>query len=422
MKPLVVEYLQHHTFRELEDEHGVCARFNKRWDLCSLNYDQILVKNGDRVAEQCRGMVIRPGIELTEKFLRDAEKLVEDPHNNRWKDRVIGEVEVLAWPMDRFYNLGDPAAAQINWSDAELRVFEKLDGTMIVLYWDPLHRKWSSATRSVPEADLPIHQDHMEIGNATFSDLFMRALVLTREALSGEQITWEVDGPDKVIHLNQELTYVFELTSPYNRVVVRYDEPRVTLLAARHTASGRELSIDTIRVPHVQRPKVWDLGSEAAVAAFVDQADPATLEGTVVCDSAFRRLKVKNKAWVLSSKAKDLVTCSRRSAIEAIILGKIDDVLPLVETSIADELVRMREALGGWYRNVDVNFERWKLDADGNRKKFAELVKASGDWSTPYFQMLDGRGNNAASWAVAAAEAGRLSASSFDTMLKIIGC
>jgi hypothetical protein len=410
MDPLVKAYLRNHTFQQLEDEHGVCARPNARGDKFSLNYDQILVKNGDPVAEQCRGMIVRPT-----QF--DVHVRGDD-----WKSTVVGDVEVLAWPMNRFYNHGDAVAAQIDWSDPGLRVYEKLDGTCMIVYWDPLHGRWHAGTRSVPEADLPIRVGHMEIGDMTFSELFFKALVATREASTGEAITWTVDGFDKVVHLNKELTYVFELTTPYNRIVVKYDEPRVTLLAARHTATGKELPIESLCLQYVNRPKTWDLRSASALDAFVNSADPALLEGAVVCDSQFHRLKVKNKAWVLSSKAKDLVTVSRRSALLAIIRGEIDDVLPLVDKDIADELRRMQGTLRDYLRAIDDNFAAFKARAAGSRKDFALQVTSSGDWTPPYFNMWEGRAATALEWAQNAAANGKLSDSTLDLVLGKLGC
>lgn len=413
MLPLVIEYLKSHTFRQLEEDHGVCARPNATFDKFSLNYDQILVKNGDPVAEQCRGMVVRPA------DFALFERAVAKGSPDSWKDVIVGVLDVLAWPMNRFYNHGDPAGAEVDWSDENLRVYEKLDGTMMVVYWDPLHERWHAGTRSVPEADLPIRKDHMEIGDTTFSGLFLLALKKTRQALSGD-LTWEAETFDKVVHLNKELTYVFELTSPYNRVVVKYDEPRVTLLAARHTKTGKELAIEQLRLQHVQRPKVWELRSAAALDAFVNAADPALLEGAVVCDSQFRRLKVKNKAWILSSKAKDLVTVSRRSALLAIIKGEIDDVIPLVEKDIADELLSMQDCLREYMRTVDAKFHTFKTTANGSRRDFALQVTSSGDWTPPYFNMWEGKATSALEWTRAAAESGKLADSSLDLLLKLI--
>lgn len=412
MDLLVKAYLKNHSFQQLEDEHGVCARPNARGDKFSLNYDQILVKNGDKVAEQCRGLVVRP-TQFDIHMFGDA-----------WKMATVGEVDVLAWPMNRFYNHGDTNGADIDWSDPDLRVYEKLDGTCMIVYWDALHGRWHAGTRSVPEADLPIRKDHMEIGDMTFSELFFVALRKTREAAEGKALEWEPSDFDKVVHLNKELTYVFELTTPYNRIVVKYDEPRVTLLAARHTASGQEQAIESLRLQHVNRPKTWELRSAAALDAFVNSADPALLEGAVVCvpkGDSFARLKVKNKAWVLSSKAKDLVTVSRRSAVLAIIKGEIDDVLPLVEPDIRAELVRMTEAMAVYFKSIDANFAEFKAKANGDRKAFALQVTSSGDWTPAYFNMWEGRAPTALQWAQNMAAAKKLADSSLDVILGKLG-
>ncbi len=405
MEPLVKAYLRTHSFQQLEDDHGVCARPNATGDKFSLNYDQIMAKSGDPVAEQCRGMVIRPTQWDWAVFKDD------------WKMPVVGDIDVAAWPMNRFYNFGDAASHQIDWNDPELRVYEKVDGTCIIAYWDSHQNRWHAATRSVSEADLPIHLGDMQIGDMTFSQLFLKALILTREELSGKPVDWVVDGPDKVIHLNKELTYVFELVSPHNQIVVSYPEPRVYLLAARHTASGVELPIEELRLEHVRRPRTWPLKDAVAVGAFVNSMSPSELEGTVTCDSSFRRQKIKSIAYVLAHKTKDNVTASPRNALEAIIHEKLDDVIPLVPKDVGDKMLKMQDDYARFCRNIDRNFAVFKANAAGSRKDFAQNVIASGDWTAPYFNLWEGRSDSGRGWIRNAAEKGKLSASSLDIIL-----
>jgi len=407
MDLLVKDYLRNHTFRQLEEEHGVCARPNATMDKFALNYDQILAKNGDPVAEQCRGLVIRPKADLAIA-------------GQDWKDVRVGEIEVLAWPMCRFYNHGDPAAANIDWSHPSLKVYEKVDGTCIILYWDPLHGKWHAGTRSVPEADLPINAGNLEIGDATFSQLFLQALKLTREEVSGKPVDWVVDGPEKVIHLNKELTYVFELVSPHNQIVVVYPEPRVYLLAARHTQTGKEVPIETLRIEHVRRPKTWEIRDVAALACFVDAADPSQLEGAVVCvqtGASFQRLKVKNKTYVLAHKSKDTVTSSARNALEAVILDKADDIIPLVPVDVQDKLRAMQRAFNDYCRDIDEKVAAYKAEANGSRKRYAEQVLLGGGFTAVYFNLWENRALNAREWFAAACKNNKLSDSSLDSIL-----
>jgi hypothetical protein len=413
MDPFVKAYLEAHSFQELEDEHGVCARWNATHDKVCLNYDQILTKSGDKLAEQCRGMVVRP---------------TSFTYGDDWKHKTVGNVSVLAWPMNRFYNAGDSAAAEIDWSDPRLKVYEKLDGTCIILYWDPLHGKWHAGTRGVPEADLPIRGDDLNLGDTTFSQLFWKAYYQTSIEVA-QRKEFEEQPPQSLekfiayrnMTLDKDITYVWELTSPHNQIVVYYDKPRVTLLAMRNVKTGVELDVNLHAQAHMEVPAHWDIKDEVSLATFVDSADPGKLEGAVVCvphGPFFARQKVKNKAWVLSSRAKDTVTASPRSALECIILGKIDDVIPLVPKAVGDKLLRMQWAYGQYCKEIDKRIAEFTLEAAGNRKRYAEQVMLAGDFNAPYFHVWEGKSESAHTWFMTACHAGKLSAASLDTILK----
>lgn len=420
MEPLVKEYLQRHTFRELEEEHGVCARPNATFDKFALNYDQILSKPGDPVTEQCRGMVIRPrdgGKFWRSDSMAPVKMSSGVPQSDCWKDEVVGEVDVVAWPMCRFYNFGDNAVADVDWTDPELRVYEKVDGTCIICYWDPVHKRWHAGTRSVPEADLPIHAGDLEIGDLTFSGLFLKALIATREEISGKPVDWPVDGPDKVIHLSKEVTYVFELVSRHNQIVVDYPDPRVYLIAARNLLTGLELPIESLRIEHVRRPRTWPLRDAVAVGAFVNTANPSELEGAVICDSKFRRMKIKSMAYVLAHRSKDSVGSSPRNALEAIIMEKIDDVIPLIPKDLGDKMLKMQGAYAQYCKSIDENAKRFREEAAGNRKRYAEQVMLSGDWTAPYFNLWENKARSAREWIKTTCEKSKLSAGSLDTIL-----
>lgn len=412
MKPLVCEYLLHHTLRELENEHGVCARLNATRDKFSANYDTVLSKPGDPVSEQCRGLVLRP------REMFKFQSILGD----MWKDIVVGETDVLARPMDRFYNYGDGYAAEVDWTDRGLRVYEKVDGTCIIMYWDPLHDKWHVATRSVPESDLPIVKDHVAIGNTTFSGLFWSTLETTY--YEGVELLrlkhYDFDGWLEHCY-DKRLTYVFELVSPYNQIVVVYPRSRIYLLACRDVVSGEERPIEDVELPLVHRPKTWPIKDVTSLSTFVDQASPAELEGAVVCDSHFRRMKVKNKSYVLAHRCKDTVMSSVRNALECVILEKVDDIAPLVPKEVADKLLHMQEKYVRYCKEIDANVELFKERSAGSRKDFAMLVKSSGDWGAPYFNMYEGKVANAREWFKLACEKGKLSATNLDMIIDKMG-
>jgi hypothetical protein len=55
---LVQEFLKNHTFKELQEQHGVYASFCKNGRKFSLNYDQIESVNSDILSQQCRGLIL----------------------------------------------------------------------------------------------------------------------------------------------------------------------------------------------------------------------------------------------------------------------------------------------------------------------------------------------------------------------------
>jgi hypothetical protein len=257
----------------------------------------------------------------------------------------------------------------------------------------------------VPEADLPAKRGHLIIHDATFADLFWKA-------------TWpEGDLPD----LDREYTYVFELTSPYNRVVVRYEELRATLLVARHTATGRQVAPEKVGIPGIPLPKKWSLSTPAAVNDFVQNANPAEIEGAVVCDTQFRRLKVKSKAWVLASTTKDAFTLSRRGAIEQIILGHIDDVVPIIDPGAAKELLAMQAAWLSLCETIDHRVAAFRTVAGEDRRLFAQQVLAADEWTEPYFALWVKKAATSREWMVGLAEAGKLTIRLIDIILSKTG-
>lgn len=404
MLPLVLDYLRTHSFRDLKNDHGVNARISSNRKKVSLNYDQIEVKSGDRLAEQCRGMIVT--LSSGKQFCKD----------DLWMDAVGNELKLVAWPMSRFYNAGDNAAHAIAWDDPDLSVYEKLDGTMITFYH--CDNEWHAATRSMPDADLPICEDHIEIGNMTFSGLFWIALrnaFVTNNSDLAAFSSW-VDST-----FDPKNTYVFELTSSFNRVVVKYDETRVTLLAIRDITTGLEKSIhnENLCVP---LPKRWSLRSVDLVASFVNSIDATKLEGAVVCDSHFNRIKVKSMAWCFASRSKDTVIASRRNAFIVIVKGQLDDVLPLLSNDAAHKLIKLQSGLMYLTHMIDKEYQKMSHESDGSRKHFATLVFTSHlrNYSSLFFSFFDKKNDTATSWLIDLVNKDKLSDKTIDMFIEYI--
>jgi hypothetical protein len=362
--------LLNRTLNEIKAMHGINFRFaencgNRKF---SLNYDMLESKDSDPVAAQCRGVVLY--------------RTTSGEFNG---DVVVGETKLLCRTMPRFFNLGQGAAAPVDFETS--RFFEKLDGTMIALHYDSsVKNRWCIATRSVPEADLFI--DGFE--TFTFSTLFEKAVSET----SGMSFESWLEKEN----LNKAYTYVFELCTPVNQVVVRHENYRAYSIAVLNTASGKEYSIDdqslSIRcIPLCQTYKLKNLDD---MLAFVSNLDGHMHEGLVVCDDRFNRVKVKNAQYLALSRINDSACKSNRSLLELCLSGKLDDALPLLSVQVQSKAGEFKEALVGHFNAKDKAYDEclnmtkimiekngWDLSKD-YRKAVALSVKQNKLASMPY--------------------------------------
>lgn len=380
---LVQDYLKVHSLEDLEREHGVKARVHGH--KMSLNYSMIESRDDDPLSQACRGLILR----------------VADPSVAIETDRPLGETVVLARPFDRFFNLGQAAAAEVDINHPSTAFYEKMDGTLCIVYYDDVSEKWCVATRAVPEADLPI--DGFE--DYTFRTLFEKACL---ETAGKDFDTWTGNM------LFRDTTYMFELTTPRNRIVVEYKGYGITLLAARKTATGKELLPAfvqaQVKVPAASR---FRFGSLEEMVDFVSDRDPTKHEGIVACDHMFRRVKIKNAGYLALNKVRDSVMNSPRGLVELILLDKLDDALPLFDGNIVKRAEALREsfrALIGTYRD---EYDACMVVADTDaplfnegspslqrehRKAFALAAQAGKHWMAPMMDQYQGRTSGLVDW------------------------
>lgn len=186
-------------------------------------------------------------------FTRLARGLVLDSEARR----------VVATPFPKFFNWGETDQAL---PDLPFEVFEKLDGSMIVLFQHG--GVWRTATRG---------------------------------SFRSEQAAWasqRLRGVD-LSALDPETTYLAEAVYPENRVVVRYDFAGLVLLGA-YDGEGREVEYDALQ-PLAKRLG-WPIARRRSFADFTELAAcaaslPATEEGFVVRFSNGLRLKLKGEEY-----------------------------------------------------------------------------------------------------------------------------
>jgi len=342
-------------------EHGLAKTLNKFKLKCKDYGHKIIIKYD---------MIDTP---LQYDEAQDARGLVLE--KDTWK--------VMSLAFRKFFNAAEEKAAKIDWDTAQ--ILEKLDGSMIQVYFDWVKGEWFAGTTGTAEAEGEVNN---KLGS-TFADLF-----------------WDTFFKycDSELHLDEDIIYIFELTTPYNIVVKPHGESSVTLLSARWRDTLNELTsdrvakvADTLGVPVV---KVYDINATNTghlLKTFDNM--PYTEEGYVVVDKDFNRIKVKNPAYVAVHHLKD-----KTSEYKIMVIVKSNEVDEFAATfpERKDELYTLKENYDKLNHQLHDTWETLKnrLPKDispAERKRFAQEVfkvaeeKDVEQFASLFFALLDGK-------------------------------
>lgn len=256
-----------------------------------LKYNVILSDMGLRIVQEARGSIFRQN------------------ENNEWV--------CVCYPFDKFFNYGEKYSAinSIDWSTASVQ--QKVDGSLIKLWWD--YDGWVISTNGSIDAF------KAERGSTTYG-----ALV--------EQVINRI--PNFFDKLDHDYTYMFELTSPYNRIVIRYEGINLWYLGRRNISNYKEdnepLGIEGILYP--QRYPHYSLSD--CIAAAHKMGDDE--EGYVVCDANFNRIKIKGDEYLMLHKLRGNGPLTITRVIEMWQSDSLDDFIayyPEFKTFV-DEVIR----------------------------------------------------------------------------------
>lgn len=359
MTLLVQKYLKTHSLADLEREHGVEASiFDYKF---SLNYSQITSLSTDKLANQCRGLILRT---------QDGRK----PS----LDEIVGETKILACPMFRFFNLGDGACANIDWKSA--KILTKEDGSLNIVYYDDIKEGWCVATRSVPEANIPMgYKDY------TFRKLFERAV----------NETYGFAFENFLSYLDDRKTYCFELTTPLNRIVVKYDDFRIRCLAIRDNDTLLEECPSTH--PFLHSVREFSFSTMNDMLDYLEKISPTEMEGFVVRDKNFNRIKVKSLAYVATHRMKDNVTASDRNIVSLILEEKVDDALGFLPEDVQEHIKDIQSKVAKLIEKHDMLYVAWASEVD-EPKQFADIVSRTAAtqkiWTAPLFSIYRNKAKN----------------------------
>lgn len=322
---LLQEYLRNYGPALLEQQYSITAKQHSKYpNLYLFKYNQIESPMHEPIVQVCRGIIL-------------------DKDNN-WN--------VVSFAFEKFWNAGEHLAAKVNWNQAN--VYEKLDGSLMTLYW--YDNQWQVASSGTPDAIGEVNKF-----NFSFAELF-----------------WKVWNELKYnLPLDTTYCYMFELMTPYNRIVVPHKKNRLVLHGIRDLVSMKEIYID----PRLLEGCNWEVVKSLPLHSFKEEnditflaqnIDPMESEGFVVCDKEFNRLKIKSPKYV-----------ALHHAIDGLTPRRMLEIIQLNETS---EFLSYFPQYQEIYDTINNRFQKFVLEAEiyykqhehiANQKEFALRVKDS---------------------------------------------
>ena len=220
--------------------------------------------------------------------------------------------EVVCFPFMKFGNYSESYCPEIDWKSCW--VGEKLDGSLIkiVRLGDDL---LISTNGTIDAFKAPLAE---QIGceAKTFGELALQGLSYT--GLSKDQLKDLLDDGK---------TYLFELTSPFNKVVVSWHETRLNFLGIRDNKTFQETYfLDHELKNKFNTPKVFPLRSVDECVAAAKELD-CNAEGYVVCDKNFNRVKIKSPTYVSLHHMKNNGILSYSRGVEIVRGNELEEVL-----------------------------------------------------------------------------------------------
>ena len=283
--------------------------------------------------------------------------------------RARGEREglVVCRPFNKFSNYSEDSADKIDWNSA--RVEQKIDGSLIKLWNANSERdnEWHFSTNGT------IHASDAQVN----------------EEMNFQELIEKSDNFKDIdfSKLDKNNTYMFELVSPLNQVVVKYPKTHLYHIGTR-SKDGQEFLCDI----GVEKPKKYDVKSLndcIKLAENMNKDGQVTEEGFVVVDKDFNRIKVKSPQYILLHRAVNNNNITTKRILEFISAG--DEEILLEHDDARLRLLETKAALAKLEFAVEKEVQdarAWYKEFDFDRKATAEKIKES-EYSVAGFRALN---------------------------------
>jgi T4 RnlA family RNA ligase len=320
----------------IKEKLGITARVYQEdgYAIVLLDYDQINSPKVDQIVIECRSLILS----YTNKF------------------------EVLSRKFDRFFNYGEALDYYKDFRIEESIVYEKLDGSLIGVWFNKFTKRWEISTRGMAFAE-----GNHPIGG-TFREKVLAAFNTTDEQLQ------EVFNKK----FQTDWTIIFEYIGPENKVVTRYSESQMVILGSRRNDGTEFVDLDHLQEKlaslNVRTARTY-FGSDIEKMRELANSLPNLEEGFVIHHPATsKRMKLKSETYVLAHRIRgnDMVP-TRKNLLELVLTGETDEFLGYFP-EWTESVKSLENEVETFLNNAQSAYDEFKHIED--QKEFALQVKS----------------------------------------------
>lgn len=314
MLKLITFIKENPNWEEILQQKPYCLKIKRKNNVILFMYSQNDSNFHNEIVRECRGLIL--------------------------EDKTF---KPLCVPFFKFANYGESYADIIDWTTAQVQ--EKIDGSIIKLWY--YNNEWCVSTNGNIDARESI-MANSEFNN--FYDLFTKAC---------ENINFSFDS------LDIKNTYIFELTSIFNKIVILYEGISITHIGTRDNNTLEELDIDI----GIRKPRKFNLTSLEKCLETAKML-PFNQEGYVVVDKNWKRNKIKSPSYV---------------AAHHFLKGNPDDekLLDIIKQNNQEEFLTYYPEFSERVNNIKNRFEDFIIEMENisqtlqkfeTRKEFAQFA------------------------------------------------